>query len=293
LYRPLACLRHLHPARLAAVVLLLAAPRPPAQTPRLPAEPPTQWMQAAADREVHIIDDDGTFPVRYTARKIDSHTDTTRATVESLQGTVARMMERNGKPLTPEEDAAERDRLNAILAEPADWLRKQKRNTSARGYATDLVKLMPKAMVCTYAPGQPQPPGATSPQVVLDFTPDPGFKPPTTISQILTGLQGRLWIDRRTQVLTRVEGRVIKPVNFGWGILARVYPGGAIEFEQAEAGKGRWIYSHLDENITLREIMIKTVNEKIQMAATDIHLLPAAISYREAIAQLLALQLPR
>lgn len=279
----------------AGACLLLAAFAAPSAHPQNPGDhaelSPAGWVEAASQNEVRIINDDGTFPVRYRIHKIDSKTDIVRDVIECREGTVARLIERNGQPLTRDEDDAERKRLEAILADPSDFFKHQKRNQSARGYATSLIQLMPKAMLYTYAPGQPQAPNAHGPQVVVDFVPDPNFQPPTTVSQILTGLAGRMWIDKRTLHLTRIEGRVIKPVNFGWGVLAHVFPGGTVEFEQADAGDGRWIYSHVDENITLREMMVHTAVEKNRMTATDIHLLPAPISYKDAIHELLAEQI--
>jgi len=261
------------------------------------ADPPTgtpvSWIRAATDRQLHIIDDDGSFPVRYRVRKIDTRHDTTRELIESREGTVARLHAHDGHTLTPQEDAEERQRLQDILDDPRDFLKSKKKNTTARTYAAGLVRQMPEAMVYTYAPGQPQYDNAPGPQVVIDFHSDPNFKPKDTVSEALTGLEGRMWIDRRTQVLTRVDGRIVKPVNFGWGgVLARIYPGGTVNFEQTEAGNGRWIYSRLDEHVTVREILIHTVNENNRMTASDIRLLPQPVSYREAIALLLAIPLP-
>ena len=250
------------------------------------------WVKAAAENEIHIIQDDGSASVRYRMLRTDPRESVTRDVIECKEGSVARTIERNGKPLTAEQDKAERDRLEEILADPATYFKHEKRNQSARSYATQLVSLMPTALLYSYAPGQPQPPNATTPQIVIDFKPDPNFRPPSTVAQLLTGLEGRMWIDKRSQRLTRVEGRVVKPVNFGWGVLAHIYPGGTIEFEQAEAGPGRWIYSHLDENITVREMMLHTLTEKQEMTATDIRLLSAPITYREAIHQLLDMKIP-
>ena len=271
---------------LSAATLALGAQAPSANATAEMS--PRGWADAASANELHIIEDDGTFPVRYRIHKVDAKGDVTREVIECREGTVARLIERNGLALTHEEDDAERHRLLAILDNPSDFLRHQKRNIGARNYATALVKLMPEAMLFSYAPGQPQPPGVTTPQVVLDFRPDPRFKPPTMTAEILTGLEGRMWIDKTAMRMTRVDGRIVRAVNFGWGVLAHVYPGGTVEFEQAEVAPERWIYSRVDENITVREMMMKTAVQKAQMSVSDVRVLPAQLSYREAINQLLA-----
>ena len=221
-------------------------------------------------------------------RKVDAKNDMTRDLIESRQGTVARLVQRNGQPLTSAEDAAERARLTAMLDSPSDFIKHHKRDDAARGYSIELVREMPKAMLYTYTPDQPRRPNSTEQDIVLDFTPDPHYKPPSLVAEILIGLAGRLWIDQKSLRVTRIEARVLHPVDFGWGMLARIYSGGTVEFEQTNVGGDRWAYSHLRENITVREMMVKTVQQHADIDAADFKILPAPVSYQEAIHILLA-----
>ena len=270
-----------------SVMLSLTAQVPASNLHDLSA-PPKSWAEAASVTEQTVINDDGSYPLRYRVRKVDAKTDTTRDIIETRQGSVARLVQRNGQPLTAEDDAAERERLNDLINSPKDFAKRHKRDASARGYAIELVRQMPQAMIFSYAPGQPQRPNFPTPQIVLDCVPDPSYKPPTIVSQVLTGLQGRFWIDRNTKHVLRVEGRVLRSVDFGWGFLARIYPGGTVEFEQVNAGGDRWAYSLLRENITVREMMVKTVQQHTTMDTAEFQLLPAPIDYQEAIRILLA-----
>jgi hypothetical protein len=259
--------------------------------PPLPAGTPNSWVEAAVRHELEAIQDDK-HPIRYVMRKVDRKGDVTREVIESVQGNVARLIQRDGKPITAAEDAAERDRLNSILTSPGDFLKHEERGGASRTYAVQLIKLLPQAGTYTYTPGQPQPPGATSPQVAIDFRPNPEFHPPTMVAELLTGLKGRVWIDARTATMTRIEGDVIRPVNFGWGVVARIYPGGHIEFEQTLIENRRWAFSHLDVNVTVREIMVHTVNDKTKLSAWNFQLLPAPMSYQDAVHALLAQKIP-
>jgi len=276
----------------AGSAVLHTATQSPEQNSGVPPGPPLEWIKAACVNELQIIDDDGALPLRYRVRKVDAHSDVTREEIETRQGDVARLVERNGKPITAQEDTAEKQRLNAILESPAEFLKHHKRDNSTRSDVMQLVRLMPQAMLYSYAPGQPQPLGATAPQVVIDFHSDPMFKPPTMLAEVLTGLEGRMWIDAKSRRLTRVETRVLHPLNFGFGILARVYPGGTIELEQTNASGGRWVYSHLDEHLTVRAMMVKTMPENSQMTASDFRPLTAPVSFQEAVHLLLDMQIP-
>ncbi len=256
-----------------------------------PAGTPRSWVDRAEQQELAIIQDDA-HPLRYLVRKQDRHGDTTREVIESTQGNVARLIERDGKPITSSEDDAERSRLNAILSSPNDFLKHERRDSAARTYAIQLIKLMPSAMIYTYAPGQPQPAGATSSQVVIDFHPDPNFHPPTLVSEVLTGLAGRLWIDAATGTMTRAEGHVLRPVNFGWGVIAHIYPGGHIELQQTCVEGTRWAFSHVDEDLNVREVMLRSVNDKTKMSAWNFQLLRGPMSVQDAVRTLLAQHIP-
>jgi hypothetical protein len=259
----------------------------PAQAPDLGTSTPLSWAEAAADNELHIIDDDGSFPLRYRMRRVDAKGDTTRDVIETRQGTVARLVQRNGQPITAAEDAAEHERLQAQLNSPSDFAKHHKRDNATRNYSMQLVRQISHAMIFTYTPGQPQRPNFAGPQVVLDFTPDPHYKPPSLIDDTLTGIEGRVWIDRKSLRVIRVEGHVLHPIDYGWGVLGRIYPGGSVEFEQANAGGERWAYAHVREDLTIR-MVIKTVQERQSMDAADFQLLPAPVDYQEAIQILLA-----
>jgi hypothetical protein len=262
-----------------------------AQAPeQLPAR---AWAETAAANQGRIINDDGTVLLRYRVRKVDAKGDVTREVIESREGSVARLIARDGQAITAAEDAAERDRLNGILHDPEDFFKHVKRDQAARGYATQLLRSMAQSMIWSYAPGQPQASPFPATQVVLDFVPDPKFKPPTLVTEALTGIAGRVWVDRNTRCVTRIEGQILHPIDFGWGgLLARIKQGGRIEFEQKQAHESRWLYSHLDEHISIREVLVRTVEENTRMQSFDVHVLPTPISYREAIQALLALPVP-
>jgi hypothetical protein len=264
-----------------------AQPRPEHEF-NLPGRTPESWVEDAVKYELEIIQHDS-LPVRYRMRKVNERGDTTRIVMESREGNVARMIERDGRPLTAAEDAAERDRLNAILQSPDEYLKRERKDDPARDYAVQLVKMMPRAMLYTYASEQPQPENSTSRQIVIDFKPNPAFRPPTILSETLTGLEGRVWLDEQTGRMTRIQAHVLRPVYIGWGIIGKIYPGGTVEFEQICLDGKRWVYSHLEENLTLREMMVKTVVDTTKISSWDFEFLPAPISFQDAVRDLLAM----
>jgi hypothetical protein len=258
----------------------------------LPEGTPLSWAQDAVRNELNVIDAADKVPLRYRQRKVDAKGDVTREVIESKEGSVARLVERDGQPITAAEDAAERARLMEDIRSPDDFLRHRRRNNEIRDSVVKLVGMLPQAMSYSYAPGQPQPKGVDGQQVVLDFHPNPAFRPPTMFADALTGLEGRVWIDERTHTITRIEAHVLHPVDMGFGLVAKIYPGGTIELEQMHLTGDQWVYSHLDEHMTARVLMMKTLPENNVMTSWDWRPMPSLMSYEEAVRLLLAMPIP-
>ena len=107
----------------------------------------------------------------------------------------------------------------------------------------------------------------------------------------LTGLKGRAWIDPRSHYITRLEGHIFQPVSLGV-VVAKIYPGGELLFEQAEVAPGRWIFTHFQENLTIRAMMVKVIKENSELSASG-HVEVPPMTYQQAIHILLDTPLPR
>jgi hypothetical protein len=253
---------------------------------------PDSWAQAAADSELKMKDAPRVVPLRYLQRKVDAKGDTTREVIESAQGNVARLIERNGQPITAQEDASERDRLKSDLQSSDNFEKHRKRDEDTRAEIMKLISLLPQAMIYSYTPGQPQMKHADGRQVVLNFHPKPSFRPPTLLANVLTGLAGRVWIDERSHCVTRIEANVLQPVNFGFGVVAKIFPGGTVALEQVPTVGDRWAYSRVDEDLVARVLMLKTIPEKGSITSWNFRRMNALLPYQEAIRMLLAMQVP-
>ena len=111
-------------------------------------------------------------------------------------------------------------------------------------------------------------------------------------AEALTGLEGRIWIDSKSHYLVRMEGRISHPVNVGWGMLAHIYPGGTLEMDQTDAGGGRWIFTEFSMKLSVRALMVKTLNVHSNVETSDYQTLPGPMSYQDAIHRLLDTPLP-
>jgi hypothetical protein len=259
----------------------------------LPAVPARAWVVDCANNEALVIQHPGSY-LRYRLHVIDEKGDQLRDQIETPEGSVARLIQRDGRPLTPAEDAAERQRLNNLLASPNAFARHIRRDQESKQTGVHLLKLMPDAMLWSYAPGQPQLPNQPSGDpalVVLDFKPNPAWSSPNFEADPLTGLEGRVWIEPRTGRMVRLEGSLTHAVNIGWGIVAHLYPGGTVTLQQANVGGQRWIVEHIVEQLNLRALLVKNVHQRLVFDTADYRPV-SAMPYQQALQVLLDTPLP-
>ena len=78
---------------------------------------------------------------------------------------------------------------------------------------------------------------------LLQAMPRAAYRPPSTETEVLAGMQGKLWIDKETYQWVRVEAEVVRPVSIG-GFLASVQPGTRFELEKMPIADGVWLPRH-------------------------------------------------
>jgi hypothetical protein len=90
---------------------------------------------------------------------------------------------------------------------------------------------------------------------VLKATPRRGYKPIDRDSEVLTGMEGTLWIDQKTFQWVRVEAHVIHPVRIE-GFLAEVEPGTKFEVEKRPVTGDIWLASHYSMKSNARVMLL-------------------------------------
>ena len=174
-----------------------------------------------------------------------------------------RLVAINGKPLTPAQAAEEQHKFDSVVAERkaespqqravriVKYEKEQKRDHS-------MMNEMVKAFNFTLL-GETTMDGH---QVYfLKASPRPGYQPPNMEAQALTGMQGKLWIDKKTFQWVRVEAQVVRPVSIE-GFLAQVEPGTRFELEKTEVAPGVWLPAHFSMRSRAKVLFLFTKNDQ-------------------------------
>src|SRR5580658_5483102 len=223
-------------------------------------------------------------PYRYKLHKIDDGKVTTKEIVETKDGDVARLISTGDKPLSPEAEQTEIDRLNNLLAHPEIQAHRHKKEQEDSDRANEMVRLLPDAFIYHY---EGMVDGPNGPCYRLSLKPNPNFTPPDREAEVYHGMEGELWIDQHQERMVKLDAHLIADVNFGWGILGRLFKGGTIVVEQKDVGSGHWETTHMRLRLQGKILMIKSLDFETTEDASDFEPVHPQMSYQDAVHLLL------
>jgi hypothetical protein len=157
-----------------------------------------------------------------------------------------RDLERDGKPLSPEEQRSEQKKLdqavNKLSSEtPAERQRRMEEAERQRKREFAFLSEIPD-LFDVHLEGESTVDGR--PVWVVSGTPRPDAKAKSRDAKMLLKVRGRLWIDKATYQWAKVEVETTGVIS--WGVfLARLNPGAKLTFEQAEVHPDLWLPKRL------------------------------------------------
>ncbi|HKF53589.1 MAG TPA: hypothetical protein VKB26_14840 [Candidatus Acidoferrales bacterium] len=89
----------------------------------------------------------------------------------------------------------------------------------------------------------------------LQLDPNPNYQPHDDPSDLLTHARATVWIDPEAAQVASVDATVIRAVNFGGGVLGKIYRGGTFHMEQAPVAPDIWEPSLYQYDISGRKFL--------------------------------------
>ncbi len=221
---------------------------------------------------------DTTHPMRYTLRKTSPRFSSTKEIFETKGGAVARLVAINNSPLSAEDAGKEKERLEALLTEPGRQRHRKEDQDADLARVVKVIRALPDAFTYKYIGEGVGPTGRVE---KFSLEANPAFNPPDLETQVLTAMAGEIWIDVSQQRVTRFEAHLVHDVDFGWGILGRLYKNGWIVIEQSDVGEHQWrivrFQMEMNSRIVLKNKTFETVEEQTNYAPVP------SIDYVQAI----------
>ena len=213
---------------------------------------------------------------RYHLHREDERGSQDREVIETKEGSLAKTLLINGRPLTPEQRDLDEERMKKLVSDPDERAKRDHRMKQDEEKAHQLLKAIPDAFVFKYD-------GVEGNQIRLNFTPNASFIPPTRELAVYHAMKGKMWIDQSAKRLSRIEGQLFEKVNFGWGLLGHLEKGGSFRVLQQDVGNGHWSTVQLDVNMQGRAVVFKSLNIKQKETLTDFRRVPDDLSMSQAL----------
>ncbi len=161
-----------------------------------------------------------------------------------------RLIAVNDHPLTGGEKAAEEEKLKAeVLRRGRESDRDRQRRIAKYRKEREQYHAMLKEMVDAFTfslAGEATIDGHSC--WVLDAAPKPDYQSKNRDTKVLSGMKGRLWVDKAQYEWVRIDAEVIHPVSL-YGIVAKVGPGTRFFLEQAPVAGNLWLPKHFSVKV--------------------------------------------
>jgi len=205
----------------------------------------------------------------------------TKELVETNDGVVARLIAVNDKPPTAEQRQTDDQRLQKLASDPQARTAKRKQQKEDEERTTRMVKALPDAFLYEYDGFEP---GKNGQQLIrLKFKPNPRYEAPNRELQVYYGMEGSMLIDPAEERLVKIQAHLFKGVNFGWGILGHLDPGGQFEVEQSRVGGDRWEVANMRLRFTGKILLFKSLNIDEHETAFDYRRAPDDLNLAQGI----------
>lgn len=265
--------------RALAAVLLLPLAGIAAFAQQKPDIDPIALVRGAAKNEIRANDVEQYYMFRDTTEYKDHSI--TKEIVRTPQGGLSSTVLLNGHPLSTAERKKEDDKLQKFANDSEARRRRRDASKADDKRAELMLTSLPDAFLYTYA-GTDH--GAHGEELVhLNFKPNPGFNPPNHETAVYQGMQGDMIIDRQAMRIAKIDGTLVKDVDFGWGILGKLYKGGKFRIVQRDVGGGHWEEVEETLNFYGKILMIKSLTIWSTETMTDFRPIPSNLTTAQAL----------
>ncbi len=231
-------------------------------------------MKDVIYNELHDREKDSFW--EYRSHVVTSRKDVLREQIETPEGPVYRVLARSGKPLAGAQETEERARLDELLRSPEKLAKVEQEHEADEARLGKVMALLPKAYVFRYVGAR------TGDRVVMDFAPNPKFVPSGYMDRILSGLAGQVVVNQRLKRMISMDGHIAQRINFGFGLLGYVEPGGTFRIHRTQVSAAHWKTDLVSVNVHGRILLFSDVSKQEKETRWGFTRVPLDISLRQA-----------
>lgn len=237
-----------------------------------------QLVQQVINNELAANRNDHTHWMYRDADKTPSK-DTVKLVVETPEASVSKTIVLNGRPLTPQQQAQDRAKIQSVVNDPSVRAKQKKSSAHDDAQAVAMMKMLPNAFLWSYA-------GESNGEITLHFKPNPAFQPPTYASRVFAAMAGDMVIDAKQKRIKLLSGTLIQPVEFGWGLLGKLEQGGTFRVVRSEVAPGDWEITQTHVHIVGHALIFKSISEQEDETTSNYKPTPLSLTLSQAVQML-------
>jgi hypothetical protein len=203
----------------------------------------------------------------------------TERVVETPMGKVRLLLAEDGKSLSAERQAAEKARLEDIVAHPDAFQKREQAMKNDEQHAEQMLALLHKAFLFDE-------PGTEGSDLRIGFRPDPAYQPKTMEEKVLHSMSGTVLVDERTNQLHRIEGKIPADVNLGYGLLGTIHAGSSFRTEHEMEQGGEWKEALANTAIEGKAMLFKEIGRNEHVVHREFQRMSDSINVADAVALL-------
>jgi hypothetical protein len=229
----------------------------------------------ANERKFESIQREYIFRQSGRFEELDSHggtkkIDSSESEVFWLNGVpVSRTLIKNGKPLTPDEQKKQSDRIDAEVKKTKqrrDKADAKGKETDARGHDELTVARILELGSFSNARREQV---AGRDTLIVDFSGDPHAKTRNQAENLFRELAGTVWVDEQDKVLQRLEGHFDHDFKVGGGLVANVGKGTWFKGSFRKINEEVWLPVSFEANGHLRYLLFFSLNGHGNLTFSD------------------------
>lgn len=199
-------------------------------------------------------------------------------TMETTNGTLRRLIELGGRPLSPQATETEKRRIQNYVHDPSAQAKARRASAHDDAQAEELLKMLPEAFLWTRI-------SENAEYDTLSFRPNPDFNPPDMQSRVMGIMEGEMIVSKPGHRIRTLKGRLSEDVRIGWGILGKLDRGGTFDVERRLVGEAHWQITETHVHIGGHALLFHNIGQQEDDVKTEWKPSPAR-TLDEAAAQL-------
>jgi len=199
--------------------------------------------------------------------------------IETADGPVSILRMTNGQALDSSALAKERARLERLLHSPDEQSKARQAYLEDERRIGHILALLSDAFAFEDL-------GEENGCRHLRFHPNPDYSAKTIEARVFHAMSGELWLNTRHKRLARLDAHLEENLDFGFGILGRVYKGGWFRIERTQVSQSDWKTERLEVHMNGRAMLLKAIGHDTSEKRCGFRPVPARISLAEGMAML-------